>query len=143
MNNSEIYSMIQHHLSGGKGTNVGASKNPWLSFVADYRKSHGNVPLKVISAHYKGMSVAKIPKKKKLSKARLAKIHKLSMSAPSRPPAIYKMVSSSKLYPLKVLRHEAKLAGHKLSHIVNGKRKQLNRKQLMDLVYSDSFINSI
>jgi len=137
MDNSEIYSMIQHHLSGGKGTRSGASKNPWLVFAANYRKTHGNAPLSVISAHYKGVSVAKIPKKKKLSKARLAKIHKLSMSMPSRPSAVYKS-KPSKHYGLKYLRHEAKLAGYKLSHIVNGKRKQLNKKQLMDLVYSHS-----
>lgn len=90
----------------------GKMKNSWLEFVKDYRLKHGPTTLKIISQHYKKGAGLVGGRKKSYASG----------------------LVGGKKNSLVSLKNMAKKQGHKLSHIVNGKRKMLNKKQLIQLL---------
>jgi len=107
-----------------------AQSSPWLNFVKQYRATNGkHHSLKVIAQSYS-------PKPPKISEADL--FSQVAQMAPkpkkARKARARKAREPKSGYSLPSLKKLARTQGLKLSHVVDGKRKNYTKSQLMQLL---------
>jgi pyruvate/2-oxoglutarate dehydrogenase complex dihydrolipoamide acyltransferase (E2) component len=103
-----------------------AQSSPWLNFVKQYRATNGkHHSLKVIAQAYK-------PKPAQVSEADL--FSQMATQPKKARKARARKAREPKGYSLPSLKRLARTQGLKLSHVVDGKRKNYTKSQLMQLL---------